>query len=59
MKTEEMQKVSILRLQDEFYRLEAEERKAITNSDLINAAVLKAEKEKSTESDQTHKGTEE
>ena len=46
LKTEEMQKVSILRLQDEFYRLEAEERKAITNSDLINAAVLKAEKEK-------------
>lgn len=46
LKTEEMQKVSILRLQDEFYRLDAGEREAIKESDLINAAVLKAEKEK-------------
>lgn len=46
LKTEEMQKVSILRLQDELYRLDAGEREAIKESDLINAAVLKAEKEK-------------
>nr|DAH17778.1 MAG TPA: hypothetical protein [Caudoviricetes sp.] len=45
-KTEELQKASIARLQEEFYKLDQAERDAIRESDLISQAVIKAEREK-------------